>query len=104
MSAWRELAVRPLLDGAHIIPDADDDGSAAVRNGLGLCALHHRAHDTRALRIRPDDLIEIDATVIGSADASADRNLLAYRDRTIRVPREERLRPESWRLERALGA
>lgn len=36
-----ELRTRPLLQGAHIVPDAAAAGVAAVQNGLALCALHH---------------------------------------------------------------
>jgi len=57
-----------LLDAAHIIDDAHEDGVAAVRNGLSLCKIHHAAYDAGILGISPgyevsireDILLEID--------------------------------------------
>jgi putative restriction endonuclease len=37
-----------LLDAAHVLPVDQPDSSDATHNGVGLCALHHRAFD-RAL-------------------------------------------------------
>jgi putative restriction endonuclease len=48
-----------LLDAAHIIPDAEDDGEPVVQNGLSLCKLHHAAYDKQFIGIRPDYIIEI---------------------------------------------
>ncbi len=44
-----------LLDGAHIIPDRAA-GSYDARNGLVLCALHHRAFDAGLFAIEPTTL------------------------------------------------
>ncbi|UMA67272.1 HNH endonuclease (plasmid) [Roseivivax marinus] len=34
-----------LLDAAHILPAAHPDSTDETRNGIALCALHHRAYD-----------------------------------------------------------
>lgn len=46
------LAVKGLLDAAHICPKLAD-GSDDPRNGLVLCANHHRAFDARLFAIKP---------------------------------------------------
>jgi len=44
-----------VLDAAHIRPKSED-GSDDPRNGLVLCALHHRAMDAGLFAIKPDTL------------------------------------------------
>jgi hypothetical protein len=50
-----EIAVIDLLDAAHLVSKAEE-GSDDPRNGLPLCALHHRAFDKELFTIRPDTL------------------------------------------------
>ena len=50
-----EIAVIDLVDTAHLVPKAED-GSDDPRNGLPLCALHHRAFDKGLFAIKPDTL------------------------------------------------
>ncbi|MGE3542145.1 MAG: HNH endonuclease [Candidatus Tectimicrobiota bacterium] len=50
-----EIAVIDVLDAAHLAPKAAD-GSDDPRNGLLLCALHHRAFDKGLFAIKPDTL------------------------------------------------
>lgn len=98
-----ELAIRPLLDAAHILPDAAG-GEPRVENGLGLCVLHHRAFDRDLLRVTPEYTIRIDANVAGTGDAFAREALIAFEGRRLTVPREERLRPSPEALARRVGA
>ena len=55
MRAYRErcaicsLRERVLLQAAHIVPDPEPQGIAAVVNGLALCAIHHLAYDRNLL-------------------------------------------------------
>jgi putative restriction endonuclease len=42
----------PLLDAAHITPDADPEGEPVVSNGLALCKLHHAAFDSFFFAVR----------------------------------------------------
>jgi len=52
-----DLGIDGLLDAAHI-RDKKFNGSDDPRNGLVLCALHHRALDRELLAIRPDGLLK----------------------------------------------
>jgi hypothetical protein len=44
-----------VLDAAHLIPK-EHDGTDDYRNGLALCALHHRMFDARLFEIEPSSL------------------------------------------------
>jgi putative restriction endonuclease len=57
-----------LLDAAHIVPDREEAGVAAVRNGLALCKIHHAAYDCHVLGIRPDLVVEIRADLLDEVD------------------------------------
>jgi hypothetical protein len=50
-----DIKVPALIDAAHIIPDAES-GSSDARNGLPLCATHHRAFDAGLIRVVPETL------------------------------------------------
>lgn len=43
-----------LLDAAHIIPVEHQRGTDEIKNGLSLCALHHRAFDHALIGVRTD--------------------------------------------------
>ncbi len=43
-----------LLDAAHIIPVEHERGTDEIKNGLSLCALHHRAFDHALITVRKD--------------------------------------------------
>ncbi len=58
-----------LLDAAHIVPDSEDAGIAAVRNGLSLCKIHHAAFDQGFLGIRPDLVVQIRTDLLEERDA-----------------------------------
>jgi putative restriction endonuclease len=62
------LGHRELLDAAHIVPDREDGGIAAVRNGLALCKIHHAAYDSGVLGIRPDLVVQIRADLLTEID------------------------------------
>lgn len=57
-----------LLDAAHIVPDVDQDGVAAVRNGLALCKIHHAAYDAGIIGISPDYKIGVREDVLHEVD------------------------------------
>lgn len=56
------------IDAAHIIPDHDEAGIAAVRNGMSLCKIHHAAYDCNILGIRPDLFVEIRSDLLHEID------------------------------------
>ena len=58
-----------LLDAAHIVPDREEHGIAAARNGLALCKIHHAAYDSFVLGIGPDLVVEIHADLLHEIDA-----------------------------------
>ena len=47
------LRERALVQAAHIVPDVEPEGIAAVVNGLALCAIHHLAFDRNLLGSTP---------------------------------------------------
>ena len=56
------LRERSLVQAAHIVPDVEPEGIAAVVNGLALCAIHHLAFDRNVLGIDPDGVVHIAAS------------------------------------------
>ena len=62
------LAHGRLLDAAHIIGDADDEGAPVVTNGLSLCKIHHAAYDADLMGISPDFGVRINAEVLAERD------------------------------------
>ena len=48
-----------LVQAAHIVPDVEPQGIAAVVNGLALCAIHHLAFDRNLLGIDPSGTVHI---------------------------------------------
>ncbi len=57
-----------LLDAAHIVPDREDQGITAVRNGLAMCKIHHAAFDAHILGIRPDRVVQIRSDLLTEID------------------------------------
>jgi putative restriction endonuclease len=92
-----ELRVRPLLDGAHIVADADG-GEPIVQNGLAMCANHHRAFDRKILRVRADYTIEVDRDQIRAKDQAAKVALLDHHGRKLTLPTRRELWPSPERL------
>ena len=50
-----------LVEAAHIIPVAADSSSDETRNGVALCALHHRAYDQNLISFDEQYRIEVSA-------------------------------------------
>lgn len=57
-----------LLDAAHIVPDSEPDGVAAVRNGIALCKIHHAAYDVGIIGITPYYKIGVRGDVLEEID------------------------------------
>jgi putative restriction endonuclease len=57
-----------LLDAAHIVPDREKAGIAAVRNGIALCKIHHAAYDSFVLGLRPDLVVQIRSDLLVEID------------------------------------
>lgn len=91
-----------LLDAAHIIPDADPGGVAAVRNGIALCKIHHAAYDSGIIGISPDYKIGVREDVLHEIDGPMlEFGLKGLHGDKLRVlPSSKRERPDQTLLER----
>jgi len=85
-----------LLDAAHIIPDADEHGIAAVTNGLALCKIHHAAFDSHILGITPDYIVEIRQDLLEEIDGPMLEHGLKQRhkQKLMMLPSVQKERPD----------
>lgn len=90
----------PLLDAAHIIPDAHPDGEPVVQNGVSLCKLHHSAFDAMIIGITPDYTVEVRRDVLEEADGPMlQHGLKEMHHRRIILPRNRKTWPDQAALE-----
>lgn len=84
-----------LLDAAHIVPDREEAGVAAIRNGLSLCKIHHAAFDSHILGVRPDYVVQIRSDLLEEADGPMLRYGLQERhgQRLMVLPAARKERP-----------
>ena len=106
MRAYRDrcaicsLRERALVQAAHIVPDVDPEGIAAVVNGLALCAIHHLAFDRNLLGIDPHGVVHIADRLRREVDGPMLRTgLQGFHGEAITVPRRPADRPDPLRLE-----
>ena len=93
------LREAPLLQAAHIIEDRDEGGSAAVVNGIALCAIHHLAYDRNLMGIDPDGVVHIGTRLLEEIDGPMLRvGLQGFHGSPITQPRDHRDRPDRARL------
>ena len=84
----------PLLEAAHIMPDADTDGEPVVSNGLSLCKIHHAAYDQNILGITPDYKAEIRLDVLREIDGPMLKHGIQEMHGTkLFIPRAENKKP-----------
>lgn len=90
------LAHASLLDAAHINPDADPDGIAAVRKGLALCKIRHAEYDADILGISPDLVVDVRADILAEVDGPMLRHGLQelHGSRLHVIPRSPGNRPD----------
>jgi putative restriction endonuclease len=94
------LRERELVEAAHIVPDSEATGIAAVVNGLALCAIHHLAFDRNLLGIDPDGVVHIAGRLLRAADGPMLRTgLQGFHGRRIAMPHRPEDRPDPQRLE-----
>jgi len=94
------LRERELVQAAHIVPDAEPEGIAAVINGLALCAIHHLAYDRNLLGIDPDGAVHIAARLLREIDGPMLRTgLQGFHGAKITLPRRPEQRPDAVRLQ-----
>jgi len=106
LRAYREscalcrLRHRELLDAAHITPDSDPRGDAAVSNALALCKLHHAAFDQQLIGVRPDLVVEVRPDVLAESDGPMLlHGLQQMHGLKLVVPKDAKQRPDPERLE-----
>ena len=95
------LRERELVQAAHIVPDSDPEGIAAVVNGLALCAIHHLAFDRNLLGIDPDGVIHIASRLLKETDGPMlSSGLQSFHGEQLVLPKNPQDRPDPGRLER----
>jgi putative restriction endonuclease len=94
------LRERELVQAAHIVPDVDPAGIAAVVNGLALCAIHHLAFDRNLLGIDPGGVVHIADRLLREIDGPMLKaGLQGFHGAPISRPRRPEDRPDPVRLE-----
>jgi putative restriction endonuclease len=94
------LRERALVQAAHIVPDIEPEGIAAVVNGLALCAIHHLAFDRNLLGIDPGGVVHIADRLLREVDGPMLRTgLQGFHGEAIALPRRPDDRPDPARLE-----
>lgn len=89
-----------LLDAAHIIPDADDEGLPVVNNGISLCKLHHAAYDRLFIGISPDYIVDVRADLLDEIDGPMlQHGLKELHGQSLILPRKSSDRPDRDRLD-----
>lgn len=84
-----------LLDAAHIIPDKEPDGLAAVPNGVALCKIHHSAYDHNLIGISDSGVVSTRRDVLESSDGPVfEHGLKRIHGQYITVPGRRALRPD----------
>jgi hypothetical protein len=86
-----DIAVPQLLDAAHLCPKKAN-GSDDPRNGLVLCASHHRAFDAGLFKINPHNMEFIPS-------AGFELNELGISNRKLALAKAVRSEALSWRWE-----
>jgi putative restriction endonuclease len=94
------LRERELVQAAHIVPDVELEGIAAVVNGLALCAIHHLAFDRNLLGIDPTGVVHIADRLLREIDGPMlTTGLQGFHGAPIAMPRRPEDRPDPARLE-----
>ncbi len=94
------LRLRPLLDAAHVIPDAEEDGFPVVPNGVSLCKIHHAAFDSNIIGIDPKYRVHVSQKILNEIDGPMLKHGIQEADgRTLALPRSKAKQPDPDRLE-----
>jgi len=88
-----------LLDAAHIIGDAEQEGDPIVPNRMALCKIHHAAYDRNFMGITPQYRVQINARLLDEVDGPMLKHgLQDMHGASITVPRRAAVRPDPERL------
>lgn len=84
-----------LTESAHILPVAAPGSVDEVRNGLALCANHHRAFDRHRIWVDPDTgQIKVHPATVDASTSEADELWLRSTRNTLMVPKGDEHRPD----------
>ncbi len=100
--AFCRLRKAPLLDAAHIRPDAEG-GEPVISNGIALCKLHHAAFDRHFVAVEPSTYrILVQPHILDESDGPMLRHgLQDLHGQRIHLPRRDK-RPDPEHLTRRL--
>lgn len=96
------LKERKLLDAAHILGDLEG-GEPAVRNGLSLCAIHHRAFDQNLVGVSPDYVVHVSRRLREDEDGPMLDLLKHFHEAPLHVPSRAADRPDREQLDAGFG-
>jgi putative restriction endonuclease len=88
-----------LLDAAHIVSDVEVGGEPSVRNGLSLCAIHHRAFDQNLVGVSPDYTVHVSLRLLEDEDGPMLDLLKGFHQTDLQVPKRSIDRPDRERLD-----
>ncbi len=89
----------PLLDAAHIIPDASERGEPIIVNGLSLCKIHHAAFDANLMGITPDYQIIVKKDLLEEIDGPMLKHgITELHNHKLILPRKANFHPDKDRL------
>ena len=92
------LKERKLLDAAHILGDVEG-GEPEVRNGLSLCAIHHRAFDQNLVGVSPDYVVHVSRGLREDEDGPMLDLLKRFHESPLLVPVRASHRPNREQLD-----
>lgn len=91
---------KQLLDAAHIVPDKEEAGIAAVTNDISLCKIHHAVYDQNFLGISPDYEVNINHSLLEEVDGPMLKHGFQEMHKTkLNLPRREENFPDKEKLE-----
>ena len=88
-----------LLDAAHIVSDLAEGGEPTVRNGLSLCAIHHRAFDQNLVGVSPDYTVHVSLRLLEDEDGPMLDLLKGFHEMPMQIPKRHSDRPDRERLD-----
>ena len=88
-----------LLDAAHIVADLEEHGEPVVRNGLSLCAIHHRAFDQNLVGVSPDYTVHLSRRLREDEDGPMLDLLKGFHEVPLHLPTRTADQPDPNRLE-----
>ncbi len=99
LKAYRErcavcgLHVRALLDAVQVGDDRDPQPVISIRDGIALCATHHRAFDAHILSYDSDYNIRIELPERFNAGEGERAMLMTFAGKRLELPADEELWP-----------